>query len=40
MIQSFEPDEDRFWDYRTEQLYEGPVWPRPGIARSISQYPA
>ena len=29
MIQSFEPDEDWFWDYRTEQFYDGPALASP-----------
>jgi len=29
MIRSFEPDEDWFWDYRTERFYEGPSLAPP-----------
>ena len=29
IVQSFEPGEDWFWDYTTEQLFEGPVIRRP-----------
>jgi hypothetical protein len=28
-IQSFEPDEDWYWSYRTEQLYDGPELAPP-----------
>jgi hypothetical protein len=29
VVQSYEPDEDWFWDYATEQLFEGPVLAPP-----------
>ena len=29
LIRSFEPGEDWFWDYRTEQFYEGPPLAPP-----------
>ena len=28
-IQSFEPGEDWFWDFRSEQFYDGPELARP-----------
>jgi hypothetical protein len=29
VVQSFEPGEDWFWDYTTEELFEGPVLAPP-----------
>ena len=29
VVQSFEPGEDWFWDYRTEQFYDGPELASP-----------
>ncbi len=29
VVQSFEPGEDWFWDYGTEQFYEGPALAEP-----------
>jgi Zn-finger in ubiquitin-hydrolases and other protein len=29
MIRSFEPGEDWFWDYTTEEFYEGPMLASP-----------
>ena len=29
IVQTFEPDEDWFWDYDNEELLEGPVLARP-----------
>ena len=29
MVRSFEPDEDWFWSYETENLYEGPALAPP-----------
>ncbi|MFI5262300.1 MAG: UBP-type zinc finger domain-containing protein [Candidatus Limnocylindrales bacterium] len=29
IVQSFEPDEDWFWDYTTEEYLDGPALPPP-----------
>ncbi len=36
LVQSFEPGEDWFWDYQTENYYDGPPWRRRSTTRSSS----
>jgi hypothetical protein len=37
IIRSFEPGEDWFWNFETNEYYDGPAWPRPSHIPSISQ---
>lgn len=37
LMQSFEPGEDWFWDYRTEEAIDGPVLAAPDTTRWTSR---
>ena len=38
LIRSFEPGEDWFWSYVTEEAYEGPAWLPLSTTRSTNQF--
>jgi hypothetical protein len=40
VLQSFEPGEDWFFDYRSGEFFEGPALDRATVTRSTSPYRA